>query len=145
MAEEDASLDRLLDNAESLVDEKTQKDAKDEDEEREARRQERQHGFDLKEEELRARQDERNLRRSYANRVFGFLITYCAFVGFCILAQGFKFGGFGLDRYVLAALVGSTSISAIGVVSSVVRGLFLLNSNRASAFSDKTGSQISNR
>jgi hypothetical protein len=41
-----------------------------------------------------------------------------------ILLDGFKLLGFSLDHRVLATLVGSTAIAAIGLVGFIARGLF---------------------
>jgi hypothetical protein len=43
---------------------------------------------------------------------------------FLLLFAGFKKDGFALDTVVLSTLVGSTAVAAIGLVYTVVKGLF---------------------
>ncbi len=62
--------------------------------------------------------------KPYADRVYGFLIGYCAIVTLILLAQGFRWWGFSLPESVLAVLAGSTAAAAIGLVGFVVSGLF---------------------
>jgi hypothetical protein len=64
------------------------------------------------------------LMRPYANRVFNFLVAYCAFVGMIILMQGFDGIGYSIPEMVLGILAGSTAVAAIGLVGFVVKGLF---------------------
>ena len=64
------------------------------------------------------------LMKPYANRVFGFLICYCLFVGVTLMLQGFRIGSFNLSDTVMAVIAGSTAASAIGLVGFVVSGLF---------------------
>lgn len=69
-----------------------------------------------------------SLMEPYANKVYLFLVSYCCFVGACLLLQGFSLGGFRLSDTVMAVIAGSTAVSAIGLVGFVVSGLFKANS-----------------
>jgi len=67
----------------------------------------------------------RKLRWTYARWVFRYLVVYSAFVGFVLLIAGFRvITTFHLSDAVLEFLVGSTAISSIGLVATVVAGLF---------------------
>jgi hypothetical protein len=78
----------------------------------------------LDEEAALDRQSSRGLRETYARYVYRYLIGYTIGAFSLIVAHGFRFGGFGLDTPVLALVVGSTAIAAIGLVGIVVKGLF---------------------
>lgn len=77
-----------------------------------------------------AREDNRNkkanrrLRWRYARWVFHYLICYSIVAGIFVVLHGFKICGFQLPEIALGALVGSTAVAAIGLVASVVSGLF---------------------
>lgn len=66
----------------------------------------------------------RELRWRYAKWVFSCLVSYSIFVGLILLLSGFDIFGFHLADDVLGFLVGSTAVSAIGLVAAVVTGLF---------------------
>lgn len=66
----------------------------------------------------------RGLREATANRVYWYLVGYSGWSGFLLLLHGSKYNGFSLDTPVLSLLVGSTAVSAIGLVGIVVKGLF---------------------
>ena len=127
-SELDDQLDALLDAAASKTDNKLRPDKTDDEDEASHRRSLRVYEIELRREELQSRRAERNLRERYANKVFSFLVFYCCFDGIIIVCVGCDFSHFKLDKLVVAALVGSTAISAIGVVSTVVRGLFPVQS-----------------
>ena len=106
-----------------VVRNKTKKDDKDKEEENIA--------IDHKRAELRALDEKnkdleanRELRWRYARWVFFYLVIYSTFVGFVIIISGFHVFGFTLSPSVLEFLVGSTAVSAIGLVAAVVAGLF---------------------
>lgn len=67
---------------------------------------------------------DRKMRKTYAGRILGYLEIYSASVGLMVIAHGFKLWEFALPEVVLASLVGSTAIAAIGLVGFVARGLF---------------------
>jgi len=79
----------------------------------------------------------RRMRNNYAKAVFCFLIGYCAFAGVIVLLEGWHLFGFGLPVVALTALVGSTAVSAIGLVGIVVSGLFKPMA-AASSYASKT-------
>lgn len=66
----------------------------------------------------------RRMRHDYAKAVFLYLIAYSVFAGATVVCAGWRLGGFELPTIVLAAIVGSTAVSAIGLVGIVVTGLF---------------------
>ena len=64
------------------------------------------------------------LIKPYAWAVLQFLCGYGAVVAALLFFQGFKTAGFHLNDTVMGVIVGSTAVSAIGLVLTVVRGLF---------------------
>lgn len=66
----------------------------------------------------------RQLREKYSERVFWYLVAYSSAAIVILVFQGFGIWSFKLDTAVMALLVGSTAVSAIGLVAVVVRGLF---------------------
>lgn len=86
--------------------------------------------FDLRNENnaLKGRLDSKTeidrLLRPMATRTFIFLCCYCLGALGVILLQGFHWHGFNLDASVLQVLIGSTAVSAIGLVGLVIKGMF---------------------
>jgi hypothetical protein len=78
----------------------------------------------LEEETLQDRTSTRTLRERYATRVFWYLICYSLAALALVGLQGWRVYGFQLDGYVIGLIVGSTAVSAIGLVGFVVKGLF---------------------
>lgn len=70
------------------------------------------------------RRANRILRTRYASYVFKFLVGYSGFCASVVLLNGFHAFGFALADGVVSTLVGSTAVSAIGLVATVVAGLF---------------------
>lgn len=79
-------------------------------------------------EQLKAKVDlgteKAKLLKPYANKVYLYLCIYSTCVFLLLISSGFKLMGFWLETTVLSVLVGSTAISAIGLVHTVVKGLF---------------------
>ena len=75
-------------------------------------------------EENRDKRALRKLRFQYAKHVYWFLIWYCTGALSIVLLDGFKVGGFDVQDTALTVIVGSTAVSAIGLVGFVVNGLF---------------------
>lgn len=67
---------------------------------------------------------DRKMRKTYAGRILFYLEIYSGVVGLMVIASGFKLWGFQLESGILASLVGSTAIAAIGLVGFIARGLF---------------------
>lgn len=67
---------------------------------------------------------DRRMRKTYAGRILRYLELYSVGVLILVIFAGFRLGGFALQEGVLAALVGSTAIAAIGLVGFIARGLF---------------------
>lgn len=51
-------------------------------------------------------------------------MSYSGFVGFIVVVDGLNLCGFDLEESVVGFLVGSTAVSAIGLVLAVTTGLF---------------------
>ena len=75
-------------------------------------------------EDNRNKKANRRLRWRYAKWVFHYLVSYSIFAAALVILHGFKVCGFELPEVALGALVGSTAVAAIGLVASVVSGLF---------------------
>lgn len=80
---------------------------------------------------LKARIDAKNpatvraeMMKPYANAVYWYLVGYTVIVGAVLISHGFGWRDFSLPSSVLVVLVGSTAVAAIGLVRSVVGGLF---------------------
>ncbi len=67
---------------------------------------------------------DRDMRKTYAGRILLYLECYSAGVLILLLLSGFEFFSFKLEAGILAALVGSTALAAIGLVGFIARGLF---------------------
>ena len=70
------------------------------------------------------RKQVRDLRESYSQRVFWYLVAYSSAALLLVFLHGWRVLGFQLDTVVLSLVVGSTAVSAIGLVGIVVKGLF---------------------
>ena len=69
-------------------------------------------------------QSTRRLRQSVARAVYWFMVGWSLSVLALLILDGFKISGFNLPPTVLAALIGSTTASVIGMVAFLVKGLF---------------------
>lgn len=67
---------------------------------------------------------DRRMRKTYAGRILLYLEAYSVVVAAMVIAAGFKVFGFDLPVEILASLVGSTALAAIGLVGFIARGLF---------------------
>jgi hypothetical protein len=65
-----------------------------------------------------------SMMEPFANKVFWFLCAYCAVAAVILILSGIAHNGFLLSDTILAILIGSTLVSAIGLVRVVVNGLF---------------------
>lgn len=63
------------------------------------------------------------LIKPYANKVFWFVVAYCASVGAFLLMDGLP-GGFTLKESTIGIIAGSTAVSVIGLIGMVISGLF---------------------
>lgn len=75
-------------------------------------------------EEIADKQSYRRLREKYANLAFKFLSIWAFLVFLILFFAGFSCRGFHLPDATLSVLVGSTTVSAIGLVITIARGLF---------------------
>lgn len=66
----------------------------------------------------------RSLREKYAGWVYSYLVGYSSVCALLLTADGWKWWYFDLPDSVLEYLVGSTAVSAIGLVLAVTHGLF---------------------
>ena len=74
-----------------------------------------------------------NMRDKYASRVYWFLVSYAVFVGLLIIANSainYFYHREIIGENVVMVLVGSTAASAIGLVNSVIKGLFPNNAKK---------------
>jgi hypothetical protein len=123
---EEALRKRLRDAiARSLVDvkQKSQPDDKDRREASAAEKKQKAETQSIVESNLDRRVN-RKLRWKYARWVFCYLVCYSVFVGGILVLSGFGICGFQMSEAVLSTLVGSTAVSAIGLVLAVTTGLF---------------------
>jgi|GEM_PF-5869218 len=60
----------------------------------------------------------------YSNKVFWFVVWYCMISGYIIMLHGDQRTNFELPETVLALIAGSTMASVIGLLASVVTGIF---------------------
>lgn len=67
---------------------------------------------------------DRRMRKTYAARILKYLELYSLGVGFLVFLHGTHLKGFSLEENILAALVGSTAVAAIGLVGFIAKGLF---------------------
>lgn len=75
-------------------------------------------------EDLENKKQNRNQRKSYANRLFWFLYAYMGLVFLVLLLCGFSLFGFNLSDTVLVALITTTTANVIGIFAFVVHYLF---------------------
>lgn len=66
----------------------------------------------------------RELRWKYASWVYFYLVIYSLACLILLFLAGFEISDFDLPESVLSYLVGSTAVSAIGLVLAVTHGLF---------------------
>jgi hypothetical protein len=69
---------------------------------------------------------DRKMRKTYAGRILRYLEIYSTVVGVTLIISGFGLRDFNLPPEILATLVGSTAVAAIGLVGFIARGLFRL-------------------
>lgn len=79
---------------------------------------------DLADSRIKSLEADRRMRETYAGRILRYLEAYSALVGAIVVGSGFRLSGFALPVEILATLVGSTAIAAIGLVGFIARGLF---------------------
>lgn len=77
----------------------------------------------LEEHNVNLRTD-RDLKIKYAKYAYRYLCAYSFAALALLIASGIEGSGFSLHWSVLTALVGSTAVSAIGLVRQVINGLF---------------------
>lgn len=117
-------LEAAIDASLPAVEGKRSRDEKDTAEEDSLGQEIRKVGLEGLREDNRNKKANRRLRWRYAKWVFRYLVTYSIFAAIIVVLHGFGIGGFVLPDIVLGALVGSTAVSAIGLVAAVVSGLF---------------------
>ena len=76
------------------------------------------------EEEISSLAATRELREFYAKRIFRFLCGWSLFVALILIFSGFSSWGFKLSDTVLSVLTGSTTVSVLGLVVIILKGLF---------------------
>jgi hypothetical protein len=79
----------------------------------------------LAQELLRDSQSNRNLREGYAVQLFAYMCTWTSFVGAILILSGYsKLTQFSIPESSLNVLLGTTTLSVIGLVHAITRGLF---------------------
>ena len=82
----------------------------------------------LENDRLRAEVDDlvqdREQRKTYGNRLFGLVVVWLIVIGLVILLHGFTFIPFELSVAVLTTLIGSTTVSVLGLFAIVANYLF---------------------
>ncbi|GAB2206034.1 hypothetical protein ROS1_28500 [Roseibium sp. ROS1] len=116
-----ALLEAAMRRTVEVAEEKTSQDAQDKDEITAAKEAVAVHASMLDNED---KGSNIRLRKKYASRVYWYLVVYSLIVALMVIASGFSWKGFSLPETVLGLLVGSTAVSAIGLVHAVVTGLF---------------------
>ncbi|UYH50548.1 hypothetical protein N5W20_05320 [Candidatus Kirkpatrickella diaphorinae] len=71
------------------------------------------------------------MRGKGATFVYVYLIVYSVFSAFVIGLQGFRIKQFVLPETALDILIGSTAVSAISLVATVLKGLFPTNPKKS--------------
>lgn len=117
-------LERAIDASLPVVEAKPAQDDKDLREQQALTNEHAKAALEGVREDNRNKKANRRLRWRYAKWVFRYLVWYSIFAGSAVVFHGFGVLGFNLPDIALGALVGSTAISAIGLVASVVTGLF---------------------
>ncbi len=67
---------------------------------------------------------DREQRKTYANRLFGLVVVWLIVTGVVILLHGFTFFPFKLSVAVFTTLIGSTTVSVLGLFAIVANYLF---------------------
>ena len=80
--------------------------------------------IDRKEEEVKGLKTTREIKKSYAERVFWLVLGYWLTVLALLLAAGSPSCPFNLSDTVLGILVGSTAAAVISQIGFITRGLF---------------------
>lgn len=86
------------------------------------------HELQLKNEKIKNDHEDqksnRAMRKQYATWVFQYLVCYSCVVGMMLFVSSINDVRFNISDGVLEILVGSTAVSAIGLVLAVTNGLF---------------------
>jgi hypothetical protein len=64
------------------------------------------------------------IRKEYTKKTYWFFALWCISVFIILILGGFSLCGFFLPASVLSVLVGSTTVSVIGLVAIIGRGVF---------------------
>lgn len=127
MSDLDPTLKELLEKMKtglSHVEGKQGKDSQDKKEDEALETEERKAKVAGLQQDWRDKEANRKLRNEYAGKVFDYLLAYTFGAFILILLEGSGIGGFDLPDAALVVVVGSTAVSAIGLVGFVVSGLF---------------------
>jgi len=72
----------------------------------------------------------RELRKQVSSQVYAFLVVWCAVVLCMVIASACKDSNFLVPEKIQLTLVGGTTVSTIGLVSFIVKGLFPSDSGK---------------
>lgn len=123
MTQQKVAIDRIG-AGKPRIDAKASQDGKDIAEERAGLEAKAQADLESRNQDNKDKQANRELRKDYAERVYNYLVGYSFGCMALLVLSGFKISGFILPDVVLSVIVGSTAVSAIGLVGFVVNGLF---------------------
>ena len=121
-----------IESGRQVVAQKSERDDNDKKEERDLAYRQRKAEIGVIEQQNADRKATRRLRFLYAKAVYKYLCWYSGVAGGLVLLSGLKFPelklvSFQLSDMVLATIVGTTAVAAIGLVGFVVGGLFKIS------------------
>lgn len=78
-------------------------------------------------------------RKDYASKIFQLVVWWLVGLGVVVLMAGWEFEGFALDKTVLLALIGGTTLNVLGIFTIVTRFLFPKDGNTLLTLKDVLG------
>ncbi len=81
-------------------------------------------------------------RKDYASKIFKLVVWWLIGLGVVVLLSGWKIEGFALDRAVLLALIGGTTLNVLGIFTIVTNFLFPKGGNTLLPLNDVLGPSI---
>lgn len=79
---------------------------------------------DIRKEELRSREQDRQQRKEFATKIYNFLCAYLSIVFFLVILSGASCVKFELTEGVVITLLSTTTANVIGIFILVVKYLF---------------------
>ena len=78
-------------------------------------------------------------RKDYASKIFKLVVWWLVGLGVVVLLSGWKVEGFALDKAVLLALIGGTTLNVLGIFTIVTNFLFPKGGNTLLPLNDVLG------